>query len=136
MNYWIELGLGSDVFVMNSLIAMYSKCKRVDIAVEIFENFRGKWIHGHVIRYSLENSVFVMTALVDMYAKFGGVHAAKKLFSMTDEQHVITWNVVIDGTWELLEKMLMGFKPNDVTFQCILSACSHSGLSLLHQHEP
>lgn len=35
-------GLGSDVSVMNSLISMYSKCKRVDIASELFGNLQGK----------------------------------------------------------------------------------------------
>ncbi|KAF8397563.1 hypothetical protein HHK36_016483 [Tetracentron sinense] len=190
-----QIGLGSDVSIMNSLISMYSKCKRVDIAAEIFKNLQGKtlvswnamilgyaqngrvtealscfckmqqqnvkpdsftmvsvmlaladlsvlrqakWIHGLVFRYCLEKNVFVMTALVDMYAKCGGVHTARKLFDMLDERHVTTWNAMIDGygthglgkaAVELFEEMLMGFiKPNDVTFLCILSACSHSGL--------
>ncbi|CAA6669627.1 unnamed protein product [Spirodela intermedia] len=35
-----ELGLSSNVSVMNSLIAMYSRCRRVETAVEIFEGLR------------------------------------------------------------------------------------------------
>ncbi|XP_052182449.1 pentatricopeptide repeat-containing protein At1g11290, chloroplastic [Diospyros lotus] len=189
-----QLQLSSDVSVMNSLISMYSKCKRIDMASEIFENLQGKtlvswnamilghaqngrvteavnlfckmhqqnikpdsftmvsvisalaelsvlrkarWIHGLVIRTCLRN-VFVMTALVDMYAKCGAVSTARKLFDMMDERHVTTWNAMIDGygthglgraAVELFNEMRQGpIKPNDITFLCIISACSHSGL--------
>lgn len=190
-----QLKLDSDVSVMNSLISMYSKCKRVDIAADIFKNLRNKtlvswnamilgyaqngcvnealnafcemqsrnikpdsftmvsvipalaelsiprqakWIHGLVIRRFLDKNVFVMTALVDMYAKCGAIHTARKLFDMMNARHVITWNAMIDGygthglgktSVELFKEMKKGtIKPNDITFLCALSACSHSGL--------
>ncbi|XAR54499.1 hypothetical protein NMG60_11029649 [Bertholletia excelsa] len=190
-----QLGLSSDVSVMNSLISMYCKCKLVNVAAEIFENLRGKtlvswnamilgyaqnghvtealnlfhemylqnikpdsftlvsvipalaelsvprqakWIHGLVMRTCFDNNVFVMTALVDMYAKCGAVITARKLFDMMDHRHVTTWNAMIDGygthglgrtAVELFNEMLKGpVKPNDITFLCIISACSHSGL--------
>ncbi|XP_011624337.1 pentatricopeptide repeat-containing protein At1g11290, chloroplastic [Amborella trichopoda] len=194
----IRAGLGSDVSVLNSLIAMYSKCKRVDLAYEIFsylpkrektlcswnamisgytqagcinealglfsemrrENVepdsytlvsiipayahlsglrQGKWIHGYAIRSCLDGNVFVATALVDMYGKCGGIETARMLFNTMDEHHVTTWNAMIDGygthghgeaTHSLFEEMLRSpIKPNDVTFLCVLSACSHSGLA-------
>ncbi|KAL4311657.1 hypothetical protein GQ457_01G048490 [Hibiscus cannabinus] len=37
-----KLKLGGNVSVMNSLISMYSKCKRVDLAVHIFGKLHGK----------------------------------------------------------------------------------------------
>ncbi|GMN55659.1 hypothetical protein TIFTF001_024767 [Ficus carica] len=190
-----QLNLASDVSVMNSLISMYSKCKRIDIAAKIFENLQGKtlvswnalilgyaqnghvnkalshlcemqsqnikmdtftmvgvisalaelsiirkakWIHGLVIRSCFDNNVFVMTALVDVYAKCGSIHIARKLFEMMNERHVTTWNAMIDGygshglgkdAVDLFCKMQKGkIKPNDVTFLCVISACSHSGL--------
>ncbi|KAF2323706.1 hypothetical protein GH714_036659 [Hevea brasiliensis] len=190
-----ELKLNSNVSVMNSLISMYSKCKRVDIAANLFENLQNKtvvswnamilgyaqngllnealnsfcemqsrnikpdsftlvsvipalaelsiprqakWIHGLVIRRLLDKNVFVMTALVDMYAKCGAIHTARKLFDMMSERHVITWNAMIDayGTHglgkaaiELFMEMQRGpIKPNDITYLCVLSACSHSGM--------
>lgn len=189
-----ELGLHPDVSVMNSLISMYCKCKRVDIAAEIFENLKGrtlvswnamilgyaqngrviealnhfrrmkvqniepdsftmvsiiaaiselsilrqgKWIHGLVTRTCLDGNVFVKTALVDMYAKCGAINTARKLFDLMDERHVTTWNAMIDGygthgcgrdAIELFRKMENGdVKPNNITFLCIISACSHSG---------
>ncbi|KAJ7949419.1 Pentatricopeptide repeat-containing protein [Quillaja saponaria] len=189
-----ELKISSDVSVMNSLISMYSKCKRVDMAFKIFHNLRdktivswnamilgfsqngcvsealnhfilmqsenirpdsftmvsvisalaelsvtcqAKWIHGLVIRNCMEKNVFVMTALVDMYAKCGAIETARKLFDMMEERHVITWNAMIDGygTHGLGKAALDLFcqmhkdtvKPNDITFLCVISACSHSG---------
>uniref|UniRef100_A0A2P2NY52 Uncharacterized protein MANES_11G009400 n=1 Tax=Rhizophora mucronata TaxID=61149 RepID=A0A2P2NY52_RHIMU len=191
----VELKLDLDVSVKNSLISMYSKCKRVDIAEDIFENLQNKdlvswnamilgyaqngrvnnalnsfcemqsrgikpdsftmvsvipalselsiprqakWIHGLVIRSFWHRNVFVMTALVDMYAKCGAIHTARRLFDMMDERHVITWNAMIDGygvhghgkaAVELFVEMYKeGFTPNNVTFLCLLSACSHSCL--------
>uniref|UniRef100_A0A0V0I435 Putative pentatricopeptide repeat-containing protein-like n=1 Tax=Solanum chacoense TaxID=4108 RepID=A0A0V0I435_SOLCH len=42
-----QLCLGSNVAVVNSLISMYCKCQRVDIAAELFENLREKHLfHG------------------------------------------------------------------------------------------
>lgn len=189
-----ELGLGSDVSVMNSLISMYCKCKRVDIGNELFEKLQGKtlvswnaiilgfaqnghvnkalslfsemqmqnikpdsftlvsvisglaelsvlrqakWIHGLAIRSYSDGDVFVMTALVDMYAKCGAIYTARKLFDMTREKHVTTWNAMIDGygthglgkeAVELFDEMCRGpTKPNNVTFLSIISGCSHSG---------
>lgn len=37
-----EFGLSSNASVMNSLISMYSKCKRVDVASELFDNLENK----------------------------------------------------------------------------------------------
>ncbi|KAL8534200.1 hypothetical protein ACS0TY_010270 [Phlomoides rotata] len=190
-----RLRLDSDVSVMNSLISMYCKCRRVDVAAELFHKLKvktlvswnamilgyaqngrtieaislfcemqqqnvnrdsftlvsvitavaelsllrqAKWIHGLVIRTCLDRNVFVMTALVDMYAKCGAVHIARKLFDEMDDRHVTTWNAMIDGygthgfgkeAVELFDEMCEGaVSPNDVTFLCVISACSHSGL--------
>ena len=192
-----ELKLGYDVSVKNSLISMYSKCKRVDLAAKVFEGLQGKtivswnamilgyaqngrvnealnhfcemqsqnikpdsftlvsvipalaelsvtrqakWMHGLVIRNCLDKNVFVMTALVDMYAKCGAIRTARKLFDTMEERHVTTWNAMIDGygthglgkdAVELFNDMQKGtIKPNDITFLCVISACSHSGLVL------
>ncbi|KAJ0914889.1 putative aminoacyl-tRNA synthetase, class Ic, tetratricopeptide-like helical domain superfamily [Helianthus annuus] len=189
-----ELGLKHDVSVMNSLISMYCKCKRVDIAAEIFKNMKektlvswnamilgyaqngqiisalnhfrimkvknidpdsftmvsiiaavtefsvlrqAKWVHGVVTRTCLDTNVFVKTALVDMYAKCGAITTARKLFDLMNDRHVTTWNAMIDGygthgygteAIKLFKKMEAGdIKPNNITFLCIISACSHSG---------
>lgn len=190
-----RLKLGSDVSVANSLISMYSKCKKVDLAAEVFRNLQnrtlvswnamilgyaqngcvnealnyfsemrsqnlipdsftmvsvlpalaelsvtryGKCIHALIVRSSFDRNVYVMTALIDMYAKCGAIVTARKLFEMMEERHVTTWNAMIDGygthglgkaAVELFNDMQKGaIKPNDITFLCVISACSHSGL--------
>ncbi|KAL1535793.1 Pentatricopeptide repeat-containing protein, chloroplastic [Salvia divinorum] len=190
-----QLGLDSDVSVTNSLISMYCKCRKADLAAELFAKLRGKtlvswnamilgyaqngctmeaislfgamleqnvrrdsftlvsvitavaelslvrqakWIHGVVIRACLDKDVYVMTALVDMYAKCGAIQAARKVFDMLGERHVTTWNAMIDGygthgfgkeAVQLFDEMCTGdISPNDITFLCVISACSHSGL--------
>lgn len=191
-----KLRLDSNVSVANSLISMYSKCKQITLASDIFNNLEdkktvvswnamilgfaqnsrvnealslfcemhsqkmrpdtftmvsvipalaelsvtrhAKWIHGLAIRSCMDRNVYVMTALVDMYAKCGAVKMARKLFDMMDDRHVITWNTMIDGygthglgtaAVELFKEMLKGrVRPNGITFLCVLSACSHSGL--------
>ncbi|XP_031121050.1 pentatricopeptide repeat-containing protein At1g11290, chloroplastic [Ipomoea triloba] len=196
-----RLGLASDVSVVNSLIAMYSKCKAVDIAAGLFETLprktlvtwnamilglaqngqvmqalslfckmqlnnirpdsftlvsvatalaelsvlrQAKWIHGFAVRTCLDKNVFVMTALVDMYAKCGAVYTARRLFDAMEDRHVTTWNVMVDGygthgfgkeAVELFEDMRgSSIEPNDITFLCIISACSHSGFVERGQH--
>lgn len=99
---------------------------------------QAKWIHGLVIRTCWDKNIFVMTALVDMYAKCGAISTARKLFDMLDNRHVTTWNAMIDGygthglgkaAVNLFDEMLNGgVKPNEISFLCIISACSHSGL--------
>ncbi|CAN0878645.1 Pentatricopeptide repeat-containing protein At1g11290, chloroplastic [Linum grandiflorum] len=101
---------------------------------------QAKWIHGLVVRRSLDKNVYVMTALVDMYAKCGAIHTARRLFDRMGTWHVITWNAMIDGygvhghgraAVDLFMDMQKGdinMKPNHITFLCILSAFSHSGL--------
>ncbi|GAB2211386.1 hypothetical protein Droror1_Dr00024698 [Drosera rotundifolia] len=190
-----QMDLGSDIQVINSLISMYSKCKNVDVAVQLFSKLqnknlaswnamisgfsqnghvtealtylremfvsrikidcftlggvipalaefpsprRARWIHGLAVRTYSDQNLFVITALVDMYAKCGDLQTARKLFDTIGKKHVMTWNVMIDayGTHglaasaiELFSEMQMGFiKPDETTFLCILSACSHSGL--------
>ncbi|PKI68744.1 hypothetical protein CRG98_010801 [Punica granatum] len=118
-----------DTFTMVSVIPAIA---------ELSVTRHAKWIHGLAIRSCMDSDVYVMTALVDMYAKCGKVDTARKLFDMMEYRHVITWNAMIDGygthglgiaAVELFKEMRKGtVRPNGITFLCVLSACSHSGL--------
>ncbi|XP_023768602.1 pentatricopeptide repeat-containing protein At1g11290, chloroplastic [Lactuca sativa] len=117
-----------DSFTMVSIISAISESSIL---------LQAKWIHGIVTRSFLDRNVFVKTALVDMYAKCGAITIARKLFDLMDEKHITTWNAMIDGygthgcgkeAIELFNKMENeNIKPNNITFLCIISACSHSG---------
>eukprot|EP01018_Ginkgo_biloba_P030661 Gb_29995 [translate_table: standard] len=99
---------------------------------------KGKWIHAYIIKIGSELDVSVGTALIDMYAKCGSVELAFQLFDKMYERDVVSWNAMIAGygmnghgedALALFSQMQQaGLKPDHVTFVCVLSACSHSGL--------
>ncbi|XP_059076511.1 pentatricopeptide repeat-containing protein At2g13600-like [Cryptomeria japonica] len=116
----IEIGLLSDVVVVNALIDMYSKCGIVQKARELFEKMRvkpisatfasilpacakmrsleqGMEIHQKIIESGFLSATVVMTALVDMYAKCGSIEKACELFGRIHHPNVTSWNAMITG---------------------------------------
>eukprot|EP00253_Pinus_taeda_P032881 PITA_32881 len=99
---------------------------------------QGKLIHGHILRNGLEMDVSTGNALIDMYAKCGRLEIARRLFDKIPKRDIVSWNVMILGyglhgqskdaiaLFSQLEQT--GMKSDDITFICILSACSHAGL--------
>ncbi|KAI3854539.1 hypothetical protein MKX03_016894 [Papaver bracteatum] len=99
----------------------------------------GIWIHKHLKRMQLPMTIQLNTALIDMYAKCGNLGLAKNLFHGMQERDVICWNVMISGLtlngdaenalalFEQMEKD--GFRPNDITFIAVLTACTYSGMA-------
>ncbi|KAM0914354.1 hypothetical protein ACQ4PT_011553 [Festuca glaucescens] len=82
-------------------------------------------------------SIILGNALVSMYTKCGDVQAAVEVFSRMKEKDVWTWNSIIGGlafhgqaeqSIQFFKKMLeVGTCPNEVSFLCVLGACSHGG---------
>ncbi|XP_050237679.1 pentatricopeptide repeat-containing protein At2g20540-like [Mercurialis annua] len=99
----------------------------------------GIWVHRFTERLGLHRSIRLITGLIDMYAKCGNVDLAKKLFDEMPQRDVVCWNVMIsglamhgdaEGALKLFTEMEeAGFKPDDVTFIAIFSACSYSGMA-------
>ncbi|XP_057841861.2 pentatricopeptide repeat-containing protein At3g22690 [Cryptomeria japonica] len=99
---------------------------------------QGREIHEKIIRNGLHSHVNVANALIDMYGKCGTIQKARYLFDKMHHRDVVSWTAMITGysmhgcgkeALELLEQMkTSGVKPNEVTFVCVLSACSHAGL--------
>eukprot|EP01018_Ginkgo_biloba_P000686 Gb_34816 [translate_table: standard] len=98
----------------------------------------GKKVHAHIIKTAFESDVCIGSALVDMYGKCGNVGDALKMFNEMPERNVVSWTAMIAAcaqhgysreAFQLFEEMqLVGIEPNQITFVCILSACSHAGL--------
>lgn len=99
---------------------------------------KGEWLHSYVIQTGFEFDVLVATAIMDMYTKCGSLDLARRLFDGTPGKDVVCWSAMIASygihgqgrkSLDLFDAML-GAKvmPNHVTFTCVLSACSHSGL--------
>lgn len=99
---------------------------------------QGEWIHAYIDKNGVDVSGFLATALVDMYSKCGCVEKASEVFQNTLRKNISTWNAMIAGlsvhglgeqALEIFSELLTeGFKPNEVTFVSVLSACSRAGL--------
>lgn len=99
----------------------------------------GKWIHAYIDK-NFENftSTSLSTSLIDMHAKSGNIAAAEQVFHGMELKSLASWNAIISGSamhgqaekaLKLFHEMLNeGFKPDDITFIGVLSACSHAGL--------
>jgi pentatricopeptide repeat protein len=73
-----------------------------------------------------------------MYAKCGSMQDAWRVFNKMPSHDVVSWNAILGGCAKHghgkeglrhFEQMCEeGVQPNDITFVCLLSACSHAGL--------
>ncbi|KAK2636241.1 hypothetical protein Ddye_031033 [Dipteronia dyeriana] len=98
---------------------------------------------GQCIADYVEDEVLALdanlgTAMVDMYAKCGDLDKAIDIFQRMESKDVKSWTAMIFGygvhgqarnSVTLFHRMEdEGFRPNQVTFLAVLSACSHGGL--------
>ncbi|KAF7818259.1 pentatricopeptide repeat-containing protein [Senna tora] len=101
----------------------------------------GQWIHEYFInRRRIHLSVTLANAFIDMYAKCGSIDTAEEVFNAMSEteRDLVSWNSMIAGyasngrakqAINLFDQMMhKGFKPDDITFVSLLTACSHGGL--------
>ncbi|KAG7963256.1 hypothetical protein I3843_09G109900 [Carya illinoinensis] len=99
---------------------------------------QGKWVHAHMTKSGVKLVAFVGNTLLDMYSKSGSIEDATKVFDRLGKRDLVSWNSMLKGyarhglgkeTLQRFEEMLrIPIQPNDVTFLCVLSACSHAGL--------
>ncbi|KAK1422747.1 hypothetical protein QVD17_18033 [Tagetes erecta] len=125
----LKVGMVPDDY---TLVNVLSSCASVSCLSQ------GEWIHAYIDRNKIDVSGFLATALVDMYSKCGCIEKAIDIFSKTSNKDISTWNSMISGfglhgygesALETFYELLVdGFKPNDVTFVSVLSACSRCGL--------
>jgi pentatricopeptide repeat protein len=98
----------------------------------------GRCAHAEITQSGCESHVFVWNSLVDMYAKCGSMDDAWRVFNEMPSRDVVTWNAILGGcamhghgreALKCFESMCEEVvQPNDITFVCLLSACSHAGL--------
>lgn len=94
----------------------------------------GTLIHAQIIDSGLRLNIFVGSTLVDVYAKCGSLEDAHRVFERLLNPSVVTWNTLISGyvqhcrgkealrLFQLMQDEAM--EPSNVTFICILKACS------------
>ncbi|CAL5036589.1 unnamed protein product [Urochloa decumbens] len=98
----------------------------------------GQQVHQMICKTAFQFDTFVESALMNVYSKCGEIGLARKLFDLSTEKDLISWNGIIAAyahrgvgieAIRLYVKMQEnGYKPNDVTYVVLLSACSRSGL--------
>uniref|UniRef100_K4A609 DYW domain-containing protein n=1 Tax=Setaria italica TaxID=4555 RepID=K4A609_SETIT len=104
----------------------------------------GRCSHCSVIIRGLASETSICNALIDMYAKCGRIDLSRQVFDKMAARDIVSWNTMIAGygihglgkeaTTLFLGMKNQGFAPDDVTFICLISACSHSGLVTEGKH--
>ncbi|XP_057958292.1 putative pentatricopeptide repeat-containing protein At3g23330 [Malania oleifera] len=123
--------LKPDSFTLSSILPIFAECINV---------FKGKEIHGYVIRHGFDTDVFIGSSLIDMYAKCTRVEDSLQIFYLLPQRDCISWNSIIAGCVQnaqfdeglkLFRQMLMAnVKPKPVSFSSVMPACAH--LTTLH----
>ncbi|CAK7340209.1 unnamed protein product [Dovyalis caffra] len=100
----------------------------------------GQQVHQVISKSVYQDRAFVASALLNMYSKCGELSIAMKIFDdvAISQRDLVLWNGMIAAyahhgrgreAIELFKEMQgLGFKPNDVSYVGLLSACSHGGL--------
>ncbi|XVF76382.1 hypothetical protein PTKIN_Ptkin13bG0262100 [Pterospermum kingtungense] len=126
-----DLGIRPDEV---TLAAVLSACAGVG-ALTFGERLHRSCIEGELC----SRNVILSTALIDMYSKCGNIDSALDMFHRIpkDLRTVPLFNSMIYGLAQhglgesalavFKEMELIGLRPDRVTFEAVLSACSHSG---------
>ncbi|XP_065856928.1 pentatricopeptide repeat-containing protein At2g35030, mitochondrial [Euphorbia lathyris] len=98
----------------------------------------GEQVHQMITKTIYQNMAFVVSALINMYSKCGALATATKMFNDGTVKDLVSWNCMIAayahhgcGTEAMrlfTEMRNLGFKPNDISYVGLLSACSYAGL--------
>ena len=100
---------------------------------------KGKHAHRMIVSKGLlEKDIVLGNGLIDMYARCGMLAKAQEVLEELPFRNNVSWSALISGyaqhgqghkALECFERMQTeGLSPDEITFVCVLSACSHSGL--------
>lgn len=116
-----------------TFVSILSSCSNVQNARALHV---GKEIHGYMTKNEQELTVFMRTALIAFYGKMGCFEYVNAIFNMTLVKEVCTWNAMISSlglngkekdALDMFTLMIeKGFKPNEVSFVGVLSACARA----------
>ncbi|CAL5197885.1 unnamed protein product [Lathyrus oleraceus] len=124
-----------NVVSWNSLLALHVRVKNFGECLRMFERMMES---GEAMPNEATLDVLLGTCLLTMYAKCGAMDFARDVFVEMPVKSIVSWNSMImgyglhgngDKALEMFEEMEKADqKPNDATFVCVLSACSHAGM--------
>jgi pentatricopeptide repeat protein len=134
----LALGLFSGMLIAGIRPNQVTFLGALDACSDLAALCEGKQVHQMIFKTAFQFDTFVESALMNVYAKCGEIELARKLFNLSRDKDLISWNGIIAAyahhgvgieAIRLYEKMQEnGYRPNDVTYVVLLSACSHSGL--------
>ncbi|KAI3693762.1 hypothetical protein L1987_76714 [Smallanthus sonchifolius] len=128
----LEQGVKANEATVMSVLTACAHLGRLD---------KGEWVHCYIKdNKNVIIDVLLSTALLTMYAKCGAMVMAKQVFDEMPKRTIVSWNSMImgygmHGQGEKALEMFLALErsdlvPNDATFVCILSACTHAGMVL------
>ncbi|KAG0463420.1 hypothetical protein HPP92_019489 [Vanilla planifolia] len=98
----------------------------------------GKQLHLLLLKSGHTNDLFASNALINMYARCGRISESRQIFNEMVMVDHVSWNTLIagyalngfgaDAVTLFREMITSGFKPDEITFIGVLSACSHAGM--------
>ncbi|KAF3444036.1 hypothetical protein FNV43_RR13726 [Rhamnella rubrinervis] len=99
----------------------------------------GSSVHGHIIKNDFNRcDTFLCNVLINMYGKCGSIGSSTRIFKRMTNRNLITWTALISAlgrngyAYEALEHFremeLLGYKPDGVALNAVLTACRHGGL--------
>ncbi|BAT75171.1 hypothetical protein VIGAN_01299100 [Vigna angularis var. angularis] len=137
----IALGMGNDVFVLTSLVDMYSNLGTLVSLIrgcsQTSDLENGRILHACIIRKGIESNIVLSTSIVDMYSKCGAIKLATIVFGRMEKRNVITWTAMLVGLSQngYAEDALKLFcqmqeekvPANSVTLVSLVHCCAHLG---------
>lgn len=127
----VDEGIGIDEVTFSTTLKAFSKSVLASLA-------GCRLLQCCAIKLGFESNVSVSCSLIDAYSRSGHVQLALQVFQQLPSSNVFCFTSIINGfarnglgreCLEMLEAMIQkGLKPDKVTFLCVLTGCSHSGL--------
>lgn len=127
----VDEGVGLDEVTLSTTLKALSVSSLASLASV-------KLLHSFAIKLGFESDIAVLCSLIDAYSRCGSIELSRQVFEEIPSPNVICFTSIINGYaqngmgsegLELFQAMIQkGLKPDKVTFLCVLSACSHSGL--------
>lgn len=109
----------------------------IDACASLAALDEGHDVHAAIICCHHEQDILVCNALISLYGDCGSMHDARRIFERMQCRDVVSWTAVITGLVQnghhkqalcLFQRMQReGFKPDNITFVSILTACARSG---------
>lgn len=93
-----------------------------------------KKVHDYLLRSTIRGDIQLNHGVIEMYSKCGSMLDARRVFDHMPDRNMDTWHLMInsyannglgDDGLQLFEEMRnSGFRPNEMTFLAVLSACA------------